>query len=153
MKSIKISTLSCRDPIIKNGKTFLDMIKMASGFCNVTIFIGEDPINIENDYPEVAVKLKELITDYNVFIYYHGSIHAKHILVDDVDEKVIYVSTSNFSYRGLEGNYEVGILLIINDDVNYEIYDRMVQRYNKIFRQFQPKLVVVDQQTNMLDKV
>lgn len=145
--SIKISTASCRDPVIKDKKTFLDCIKAVSSECEVILLIGENPTIIDSKYPDVATKLKELLIHYNVLLFYHPSVHAKQLLVDEKEQKIIYISTSNFSRKGLYGNYEVGVVIFINDydeDEDY-LFKPYHEKFIKVFSQYSPYPVFVNQ--------
>lgn len=83
---VRISTMNCHNPKIRNNRTFFDLVRLMNSKCVVTVLIGEDPKAIERKYPEVADEMKKLIEDSGVTFFYHKNVHAKQILVNDLKE-------------------------------------------------------------------
>lgn len=140
-KRVLISTLSCTNPNITDKRDFFDFIKMTSRKCSVTMLLGADPLKLE---PEIVEGLKSLILDFSINIFYHPNIHAKHILVDEEDEKLIYLATSNFSYKAFNQNYEIGVLLFLNDPSMNIVFSKYENRFISVIKQLRPYTVYVD---------
>jgi len=150
IQTIYISSMNLHDPEITKRCSFLDMIKLLSSKCTINILIGECPHKIEDKYEDVATKIKELIEDFDVNFFYHKNIHAKQILVNDRDEKIIFIGSCNFTTNALTNLYEVGLIVYVRDEDENEAYDNLLTRItNKI--QTGCDRVVVDPVSNQLD--
>lgn len=89
-----------------------DLIQLAAERgVKVTIIVN----NMEQQAPKVTSKMKQLALNYNhvKIMDFKGSdetpqLHAKVVVVD---RKKAVVGSANFSWGGMYGNYEVGILV------------------------------------------
>ena len=147
---VRISTMNCHNPNIRDRKTFFDLVRRMNAKCTLTVLIGENPKDIEKNYPHVADDLKRLIADYGVTFFYHKNVHAKQILVDDRTERVSFVTTANFTSQGLERNYEVGLLNFEERDQETEVYENLNERFTR-FLKSKKRLIEVDEVTDTLE--
>jgi len=67
-----------------------------------------------------------------------------------VNEEIIFISSCNFTRKGLEKNYEIGVIIFIRDEQS-EFFSSFSDRFDRIFKQYNPYLVIVDEKTNKLD--
>jgi hypothetical protein len=149
IRSIKISTLSCTNPIIKEDRKFLDLLLAKGSKSEIVIYLGVDPVEIEKDCPEAAEKLKDLINIHGAKIFYNRKIHAKLLLVDGKDEKIIYLSTSNFTEMGFNNNFELGVAFFLKEESEYIVYNIYEKRFIEILKKWTLPIVYVDEENNL----
>ena len=121
---VRIMTMNLGDFYLKSGSDlFLTKIyRLLSAGVVVTILIGG---RVEKFDQKTKSLLKDLV-ERGAKIYYNKNTHAKLILVNSKHEKLVLITSANFTKTALYKNYEIGVEYLNMEENIYKQFERYI---------------------------
>jgi len=123
---VRIMTMNIGDFYLKSGSDlFLTKIyRLLNAGVVVTILIGGREEKFKSN-KELLLLLKDLI-EWGAKVYYNKRAHAKLILVNSKREKLVLITSANFTKTGLYDNYEIGVGYLNMEENIYKQFERYI---------------------------
>ena len=124
LNRVRITSLYIENVELTNGNKLLDrLLELVKKGTEVTILIGRRP-NLSH-----WIRFFEELETFGVNLYYNRRIHSKMLLLDCRDEKVVLMSSANYTHGGLHYKHEVGVCL---KDLSLGKYNKLGEFFNYV---------------------